>query len=88
MAIGGSDPHERLRDDVRLLGGLLGETLQLREGPALFDIVERVRALSKSGRAGSDRDLDALAELLRGLPVEAAVPIARAFSQYTRARFR
>jgi phosphoenolpyruvate carboxylase len=82
MAIGGSDPHERLRDDVRLLGGLLGETLQLREGPALFDIVERVRALSKSGRAGSDRDLDALAELLRGLPVEAAVPIARAFSHF------
>jgi phosphoenolpyruvate carboxylase len=82
MAIGGNDPHERLRDDVRLLGGLLGETLQLREGLALFNIVERVRALSKSGRAGSDRDLDALAELLRGLPVEAAVPIARAFSHF------
>jgi phosphoenolpyruvate carboxylase len=82
MAIVGNDPHERLRDDVRLLGGLLGETLQLREGAALFDIVERVRALSKSGRAGSDSDLDALAELLRGLPVEAAVPIARAFSHF------
>lgn len=82
MATGGNDPHERLRDDVRLLGGLLGETLQRREGAGLFDIVERVRALSKSGRAGSDRDLDALAELLRGLPVEAAVPIARAFSHF------
>ena len=61
---------------------MLGETLRLREGAALFDIVERVRALSKSGRAGSDRDLDALAELLRGLPVESAVPIARAFSHF------
>ena len=48
------DPHERLRDDVRLLGGLLGETLRLREGAALYETVERVRALSKSGRAGSD----------------------------------
>lgn len=76
------DPHERLRDDVRLLGGLLGDTLRQREGPALFEIVERVRALSKSGRAGSDRDLDALADLLRGLPVESAVPIARAFSHF------
>ena len=37
---------------------------------------------SKSGRAGSDRDLDALAELLRALPVESAVPIARAFSHF------
>ena len=76
------DPHERLRDDVRLLGGLLGETLRQREGAALFHIVERVRALSKSGRAGSDRDLDALAELLRALPVESTVPIARAFSHF------
>lgn len=76
------DPHERLREDVRLLGGLLGETLRHREGSALFHIVERVRALSKSGRAGSDRDLDALAELLRALPVESTMPIARAFSHF------
>ena len=76
------DPHERLRDDVRFLGGVLGDTLRLREGSALFHIVERVRALSKSGRAGSDRDLDALAELLRALPVESTVPIARAFSHF------
>ncbi len=82
MATGVSDPHERLRDDVRLLGGFLGETLRQREGAALYEIVERVRALSKSGRAGSDRDLDALAELLRGIPVESAVPIARAFSHF------
>ncbi len=82
MATDVRDPHERLRDDVRLLGGLLGETLRLREGAALYHIVERVRALSKSGRAGSDRDLDALAELLRALPVESTVPIARAFSHF------
>ena len=82
MATRTSDPHERLRDDVRLLGGILGETLRQREGAALYEIVERVRALSKSGRAGSDRDLDALAELLRELPVESAVPIARAFSHF------
>ena len=82
MTTGVSDPHERLRDDVRLLGGVLGETLRQREGSSLYEIVERVRALSKSGRAGSDRDLDALAELLRGIPVESAVPIARAFSHF------
>ena len=76
------DPHERLRDDVRLLGGLLGETLRLREGAALYETVERVRALSKSGRAGGESDLDALADLLRALPVESAVPVARAFSHF------
>ncbi len=76
------DPHERLRDDVRMLGGILGETLRHREGAELYEIVERVRALSKSGRAGSDRDLDAVADLLRQLPVESTVPIARAFSHF------
>jgi phosphoenolpyruvate carboxylase len=76
------DPHERLRDDVRLLGGLLGDTLRAREGAGLYETVERVRALSKSGRAGSDRDLDALADFLRALPVASAVPVARAFSHF------
>ena len=82
MAGTSRDPHERLRDDVRLLGGLLGQTLRAREGTALYETVERVRALSKSGRAGSDRDLDTLADLLRALPVASAVPVARAFSHF------
>lgn len=77
-----ADPHEPLRDDVRWLGELLGETLKAREGIALFDTVERVRALSKAGRAGDEAALDALAELLRSLPVEHAVPVARAFSHF------
>ena len=45
------DPHKPLRDDVRMLGELLGETLRQRGGDALFATVERVRALAKSGRA-------------------------------------
>ena len=72
----------RLRDDVRLLGELLGETLRLREGQSLYDTVERVRALSKLGRSGSGHDVEALAGVLRDLPVESALPVARAFSHF------
>jgi phosphoenolpyruvate carboxylase len=71
-----------LRDDVRLLGELLGDTLRAGGGTELFETVERVRALSKSGRAGHDEDFDALAADLARLPVAAALPVARAFAHF------
>jgi phosphoenolpyruvate carboxylase len=76
------DPHQPLRDDVRMLGELLGETLRARAGIPLFELVERVRALSKGARGGNSADMRALTELLRALPADAAVPVARAFSQF------
>jgi phosphoenolpyruvate carboxylase len=76
------DAHEGLRDDVRALGEMLGDTLRARGGPDLLDLVERVRALSKQGRAGQTREFEKLADLLRGLPVSSAVSVARAFSHF------
>ena len=75
------DPHKPLRQDVRLLGELLGETLRAHAGAAVLDTVERVRALAKAARSG-DGDFDDLASLLAALPVDAALPLARAFSQF------
>src|SRR5687768_10270901 len=76
------DPHAPLRDDVRLLGSLLGETLKAQAGEALYQTVERVRALSKSARAGNDADFATLETLLSSLPVEHALLLTRAFSQF------
>lgn len=76
------DPHKPLRDDVRLLGDLLGETLRSQEGDALFETVETVRRLSKSARGGELEDFLTLDTLLRGLPVDDALPVARAFAQF------
>ena len=73
---------QSLRDDVHLLGDLLGETLRSQEGTELFDMVERVRALAKSGRAGNTADFDRLAELLASQPTDAALPVARAFAHF------
>jgi phosphoenolpyruvate carboxylase len=69
------DPLKPLRDDVRMLGELLGETLRVRGGDGLFETVERVRALAK-------RDAHALPDVLRQMPVQSAVPVARAFSHF------
>ena len=79
-----ADHHRPLRDDVRLLGELLGETLRRQEGQRLFERVERVRALAKRARnAGGESDtLEALAAELRAMPVEAALPIARSFAHF------
>src|SRR6185369_9401888 len=73
---------ERARDDVRLLGDLLGEVLRAQEGPALFELVEQVRALAKRGRSGSALDAEALRNLLAALPTEEALPLARAFAHF------
>ncbi|HEY7497861.1 MAG TPA: phosphoenolpyruvate carboxylase [Vicinamibacterales bacterium] len=91
MTKGGDDPHKALRDDVRLLGELLGETLRRQEGQPLFERVERVRALAKRARNTSaaapearpiHAEFETLAAELRAMPVAAALPIARSFAHF------
>jgi phosphoenolpyruvate carboxylase len=77
-----TDPHKPLRQDVRLLGELLGETLREHAGARLLETVERVRTVAKTSRARADRDFQALATELGQLPVDAAIPLARAFTHF------
>ena len=77
-----ADPHKPLREDVRLLGELLGDTLRAREGEALLGRVEEVRALAKRAHAGDAAAFEELADRLSDLPIESAVPIARAFAHF------
>lgn len=76
------DPHKPLRDDVRLLGELLGEALRTLEGDALFRTVERVRAMAKSEREGGEDAFRRLADELAGMPTDAGLPVARAFAHF------
>ncbi|HEX7421988.1 MAG TPA: phosphoenolpyruvate carboxylase [Thermoanaerobaculia bacterium] len=71
-----------LRDDIHLLGDLHGQTLKEQQGPQLFELVERVRALAKSGRAGNAADFDELSRVLASAPAEEALPAARAFAHF------
>jgi phosphoenolpyruvate carboxylase len=72
-----------LRDDIRLLGRLLGESLQRQEGQALFDLVERVRRLTKTGPDVERRDLNRqMDECLAEVDVDTATSLVRAFSAY------
>jgi phosphoenolpyruvate carboxylase len=77
-----ADPHKPLRDDVRLLGELLGSVLREHEGIELFERVERVRALAKGARGARPDEFEMLAGELSRLPVEAALPLSRAFAHF------
>src|SRR5688572_1223489 len=77
-----ADPHKPLRDDVRLLGEVLGDTVKRFAGEEVFQTVERVRALAKSGRAGNERAFSELADVLAGMSLDETLPIARAFAQF------
>uniref|UniRef100_UPI000577B903 phosphoenolpyruvate carboxylase n=1 Tax=Bradyrhizobium japonicum TaxID=375 RepID=UPI000577B903 len=45
----------RLRDDIRLLGRILGDTVRDQEGAELFDLVERIRQTSIRFHRDEDR---------------------------------
>ncbi|GHF64198.1 phosphoenolpyruvate carboxylase [Streptomyces mashuensis] len=64
-----------LRADIRRLGDILGETLVRQEGEELLDLVERVRALTRT-------DGDAAAALLGRTDPQTAAKLVRAFSTY------
>lgn len=77
-----TDVHAPLRQDVRLLGQLLGDTLQEQESGLLLDLVEQIRNLAKHARAGHEEQHQQLLEKLSRLQPHQLVPVARAFSHF------
>ena len=71
-----------LREDVRLLGNLLGETLKEQAGQDLFNQVEQIRALSKGARDGQVEAEKELEQLLSSLADEEILPLTRAFTHF------
>ena len=68
---------EPLRNDIRLLGRVLGDTVREQEGAAVFDIVERVRQTAvRFARDGDPTARAELASLLDPLPGDAFAALA------------
>ena len=74
--------HEALRDDVRMLGSSLGETIKAHLGDELFDKIEVVRQLAKEGRTEENPEHEELFKALRELGEDEVLPVARAFTQF------
>ncbi|WP_245568684.1 phosphoenolpyruvate carboxylase, partial [Nocardia concava] len=70
-----------LRDDIRFLGGILGDTIRDHEGAEIFDLIERVRVEAFKIRR-SEVERSAVADMLRDLDIRTAIPVIRAFSHF------
>jgi phosphoenolpyruvate carboxylase len=71
-----------LREDVSLLGRLVGEMLSDQLGASFFELLEQVRRCAIARREGDAARLGELCGLLGDLPVERALDLVRAFSTY------
>ena len=75
-----TDIDARLREDVHLLGELLGNTIREQYGDGFLDKIEQIRKGAKADRRGSmDAELSAS---LNQLSEDELLPVARAFNQF------
>ncbi|MCB1288610.1 MAG: phosphoenolpyruvate carboxylase, partial [Mycobacterium sp.] len=77
----GREATEPMREDIRLLGAILGDTVREQSGEEVFDLVERARVESFRVRR-SEIDRAQLAEMFDGLDIHQAIPVIRAFSHF------
>ena len=75
-----TDIDARLRDDVHLLGELLGNTIRDQYGEAFLAKIERIRQGAKADRRGTTGE--ELSAILDALGDDEVLPVARAFNQF------
>src|SRR4051812_36362884 len=74
----------RLRNDIRLLGRILGDTVRDQEGDEVFDLVERIRQTSIRFHRDDDRPARReLETILDSMSTSETVLIVRAFSYFS-----
>lgn len=78
------EAEARLRDDIRLLGRILGDTVRDQEGADVFDLVERIRQTSIRFHRDEDRlARRELEQILDSMSTSETVRIVRAFSYFS-----
>ncbi len=77
----GREATEPMREDIRLLGAILGDTVRDQNGEQVFDLVERARVESFRVRR-SEIDRAELAGMFDGIDIHQAIPVIRAFSHF------
>ncbi|MFV0459329.1 MAG: phosphoenolpyruvate carboxylase [Actinomycetales bacterium] len=76
-----TEDHQ-LRQDIRLLGDLLGKTLATQESPDLVEQVEEIRALARAALAGDSVAQQGLAKRLNTADLTTATNLVRAYRTF------
>ena len=80
----GDDFDLSLRDDIRMLGRVLGDTLRDQEGAPTFDLVELIRRVSTRFHRADDQEARSeLERILSELGPDQTITIVRAFSYFS-----
>ncbi|MGO1500519.1 MAG: phosphoenolpyruvate carboxylase [Marinobacter sp.] len=74
--------HPDLRENVRMLGELLGQSIQRHPGQGCFELIEEIRAAAKSDRRQESGSGQRLVNLLGKLRDDELLPVTRAFNQF------
>src|SRR5690606_1459893 len=75
--------EQALRNDIRLLGRLLGQAIRAHEGAQVFDTIESIRRTAvRFRRNGDEKDGAVLEQLLHGLSQQHVNAVVRAFSYF------
>ena len=74
----------QLKDQIRLLGSLLGEIIVEQAGQDVFELEEEVRARSKGWRDGNPEDRNKIGDLVHSMVenLDLTSDIIKAFSTY------
>lgn len=74
--------HPELRENVRLLGELLGENIRHYPGEEIYQLIEDIRAAAKADRRQESGSGQRLLSLLQNLRDDQLLPVTRAFNQF------
>ncbi|HEY0584652.1 MAG TPA: phosphoenolpyruvate carboxylase, partial [Pseudoduganella sp.] len=79
-----ADKDAPLKEDIRLLGRLLGDVLREQEGEEVFAVVETIRQTAvrfrREADAGAAKELDGMLKILTR---EQTITVVRAFSYFS-----
>ena len=77
-------PTKLLRENVRYLGNILGKVLKNQEGDKFFDLVEKIRKLSKANKTNlnSKHSYRKIIRTIKGLNSKNTFKLTRAFSHF------